>query len=76
MAGTPTAIVYCMIKRLIRKLKYRLGPTEVIYDNGPLDQVDTKLLMDRDVGLTICSYDKNRGVYVVIVKPVNQQKDF
>ena len=65
-----------MIKRLIRKLQYKFGPSEIIYDNGPFDKVDTKLLMDRDVGLTICSYDKKRGVYVVILKPINQQKDF
>lgn len=65
-----------MIKRLIRKLKYKFGPTEVIYDNGIFDKIDTKLIMDRDVSVSVCSYDEKRGVYTVIVKPVNQQKDF
>lgn len=65
-----------MIKRLIRKLKYKFGPEEVIYDNGIFDKIDTKLIMDKDVSIHVCSYDEKRGVYVVIVKPVNQQKDF
>ena len=57
-------------KQLIRKIKYRLGPKELVFDNGPFDKIDMKLLLDRDVSVTICSYNESRGVFIVLVKTV------
>jgi hypothetical protein len=69
-----------MIRRMIRKIKHRasllFGPTETVYSNEPFDKTDNKLIMDRDVCVHICSYNKDKGVYIVIAKPFKQYKDF
>jgi hypothetical protein len=57
-------------KKLLRIIKHRLSPKDVIFDNGQFDAIDTKLIMDRDVCVNIAYYDKNRKVYVVLVKPL------
>lgn len=57
-------------KRLIRKLKYKFGRKDYVFDNGPFAKIDTKLLLDRDAAITICSYDETRGVYIVLITSV------
>ena len=57
-------------KKLVRIIKHKLSPKDVVFDNGLFDAIDLKLMLDRDICVTIASYDERRGVFVVLVKPL------
>lgn len=58
-------------KKLLRIIRHKLSPKDVVFDNGQFDAIDTKLIMDRDVCIDIAYYDDKRKVYVVLVRPLD-----
>lgn len=55
------------VKRLIRIIKFKFGAKEIIYDNWVFENNVVEVIMDKNYTVTICSYDKERNVYIVLM---------
>jgi len=55
------------IKKLIRKLKYKFSKKELVFCKS-IFGIDDKLILDRNVAISIAYYDHNKNMYVVILK--------